>query len=137
MVENLKFAVSILFGFMGVKVEVVKAVYLESRRSRVSSRAQTFRFQRNKIFLPRSLVKIFIDGEVAFLCWDHQGSNFESCVRRAVSSYSSHHPQVHLYVNKCRVKPGHSFIFTVPLACLIACPSVRLFVRSVVCSSDR
>ena len=45
---------------------------------------------------------------------DHQGSNFESCVSRAVSSHSSRHPQdvvlaqLSLYVHK---KP-HSFYFS-------------------------
>ena len=37
---------------------VVKAACLESRRSRVSSLALTFRFQRNDFFLSCSLVKI-------------------------------------------------------------------------------
>ena len=51
-----------------------------------------------KMFLPHPRVKVSIvgslrDREVA--CWvsDRQGSNFESCVWRTVSSQSSHHPQ--------------------------------------------
>ena len=42
---------------------------------------------------------------------DRQGSNFESCVWRKVSSHSSHHPQevllaqFSLYVHKCGLKP--------------------------------
>ena len=47
---------------------------------------------------------------------DSQGSNFESCVWRAVSSHSFHHPQevllvqFSLYVYKCGLKP-HFFHF--------------------------
>ena len=47
---------------------------------------------------------------------DLQGSNFESCVWRAVSSHSSHHPQevllaqLSLYVHKNGLKPD-SFHF--------------------------
>ena len=47
---------------------------------------------------------------------DLQGSNFESCVWRAVSSHSSHHPQevllaqLSLYVYKNGLKPD-SFHF--------------------------
>ena len=49
-----------------------------------------------KMFLPHLLVKIvgsLCDREVACSASDRQGSNFESCVWRAVSSHSSHHPQ--------------------------------------------
>ena len=54
-----------------------------------------FKFQRNKMFLSRSLVKIQYYGEPLwpFSASDRQGSNFESCVWRAVSSHSSRHPQ--------------------------------------------
>ena len=74
-----------------------------------------------KMFLPHLRVKLSIvgglrDREVA--CWasDRQGSNFESCVCRTVSSYSSHHPQVvllaqfSLYGQKGGLKPD-SFHF--------------------------
>ena len=66
------------------------------------------------------------------------GANFETCVRRAVSSHSAHHLQVHLtqlslFVNKCSLQP-HSLILTVRFAFLIACPSVCLFVLSLVLS---
>ena len=49
-------------------------------------------------FLPHPLVKVSIvgslrDREVAYSASDLQGSNFESCVWRTVSSQSSHHPQ--------------------------------------------
>ena len=51
-----------------------------------------------KMFLPHPRVKVSIvgslrDREVACSASDRQGSNFESCVWRAVSSQSSHHPQ--------------------------------------------
>ena len=64
-----------------------------------------------KMFLPHSRVKVSIvgslrDREVACSASDRQGSNFESCVWRTVSSQSSHHPQeillahFSLYVHK-------------------------------------
>ena len=51
-----------------------------------------------KLFLPHPRVKVSIvgslrDREVACSASDCQGSNFESCVWRTVSSQSSHHPQ--------------------------------------------
>ena len=51
-----------------------------------------------KMFLPHPRVKVSIVGslrarEIAFSASDRQGSNFESCVWRTVSSQSSHHPQ--------------------------------------------
>ena len=74
-----------------------------------------------KMFLPHPRVKVSIvgslrDREVACSASDHQGSNFESCVWRTVSSQSSHHPQevllaqVSLYVHKGGLKPD-SFHF--------------------------
>ena len=73
-----------------------------------------------KMFLPHPRVKVIIvgslrDREVACSDSDHQGSNFESCVWRTVSSQSSHHPQevllaqFSLYVHKGGLKPD-SFI---------------------------
>ena len=64
-----------------------------------------------KLFLPHPRVKVSIvgslrDREVAYSASDRQGSNFESCVWRTVSSQSSHHPQevllaqFSLYVHK-------------------------------------
>ena len=79
-------------------------------------------FERNKkMFLPHPRVKVSIvgslrDREVACSASDRQGSNFESCVWRAVSSQSSHHtqevllPQFSLYVHKGGLKPD-SFNF--------------------------
>ena len=51
-----------------------------------------------KLFLAHPLVTLSIvgslrDREVACSASDRQGSNFESCVWRTVSSQSSHHPQ--------------------------------------------
>ena len=69
-----------------------------------------------KMFLPHPCVKVSIAGslrdrEVACSASDRQGSNFESCVWRTVSSQSSHHPQevllaqFSLYVHKGGLKP--------------------------------
>ena len=74
-----------------------------------------------KMFLPHPRVKVSIvgslrDKEVACSASDRQGSNFESCVWRTVSSQSSHHPQevllaqFSLYVHKGGLKPD-SFHF--------------------------
>ena len=73
------------------------------------------------MFLPHPRVKVSIvgslrDREVACSASDCQGSNFESCVWRTVSSQSSHHPQevllaqFSLYVHKGGLKPD-SFHF--------------------------
>ena len=76
-----------------------------------------------KMFLPHPRVKLSIvvslcDREVACSASDRQGSNFESCVWRIVSSHSSHHPQevllaqFSLYVHKGGLKPdSFHFIF--------------------------
>ena len=69
-----------------------------------------------KLFLPHPRVKVSIvgslrDREVACSASDRQGSNFDSCVWRTVSSQSSHHPQevllaqFSLYVHKGGLKP--------------------------------
>ena len=74
-----------------------------------------------KLFLPHPRVKVSIvgslrDREVACSASDRQGSNFESCVWRTVSSQSSHNPQevllaqFSLYVQKGGPKPD-SFHF--------------------------
>ena len=74
-----------------------------------------------KLFLPHPRVKVSIvgslrDREVACSATDRQGSNFESCVWRTVSSQSSRHPQevllaqFRLYVHKGGLKPD-SFHF--------------------------
>ena len=71
-----------------------------------------------KLFLPHPRVKLsrpivgsLCDREVACSASDRQGSNFESCVWRTVSSHSSHHPQevllaqFCLYMDKGGLKP--------------------------------
>ena len=78
-------------------------------------------FKETKMFLPHPRVKVSIvgslrDREVACSASDRQGSNFEFCVWRTVSSQSSHHPQevllaqFSLYVHKGGLKPD-SFHF--------------------------
>ena len=80
-----------------------------------------------KMFLPHSRVKVSIAGslcdrEVACSASDRQGSNFESCVWRTVSSQSYHHPQevllaqFSLYVHKGGLKPNSFHFFT---SCLV------------------
>ena len=81
-----------------------------------------------KMFLPHPRVRVSIvgslrDREVAYSASDRQGSNFESCVWRTVSSQSSHHPQevllaqFSLYVHKGGLKPdSFHFILLTPLA---------------------
>ena len=77
-----------------------------------------------KLFLPHPRVKVSIvgslrDREVACSASDRQGSNFESCVWRTVSSQSSHHPQevllaqFSLYVHKGGLKPDSFHLFVV------------------------
>ena len=77
-----------------------------------------------KLFLLHPRVKVSIvgslrDREVACSASDRQGSNFESCVWRTVSSQSSHHPQevllaqFSLYVHKGGLKPD-SFHYPPP-----------------------
>ena len=76
-----------------------------------------------KLFLPHPRVKVSIvgslrDREVACSALDRQGSNFESCVWRTVSSQSSHHPQevllaqFSLYVHKGGLKPDSFHLST-------------------------
>ena len=77
--------------------------------------------KKTKMFLSHPRLKVSIvgslrDREVACSASDRQGSNFESCVWRTVSSQSSHHPQevllaqFSLYVHKGGLKPD-SFHF--------------------------
>ena len=78
-----------------------------------------------KLFLPHPRVKVSIAGslrdrEVACSASDRQGSNFESCVWRTVSSQSSHHPQevllaqFSLYVHKGGLKPDSFHLLRSP-----------------------
>ena len=73
-----------------------------------------------------SIVGSLRDRELACSASDRQGSNFESCVWRTVSSQSSHHPQevllaqFSLYVHKGGLKPDSAhfiFIYNVLLWC--------------------
>ena len=95
-----------------------------------------------KMFLPHPRVKVSIvgslrDREVACSASDRQGSNFESCVWRTVSSQSSHHPQevllaqFSLYVHKGSLKPDSLLSFLLPLIlrniCQVCFAEVLLF----------
>ena len=103
---------------------VSKALFIcHSRSNTLYTRYQFAKKQ--KRFLPHPRVKVSIvgsirDREVACSASDRQGSNFESCVWRAVSSQSSHHPQevllaqFSLYVHKGGLKPV-SFHFATSL----------------------
>ena len=106
-------------------------VYTKGRGPRVVVSAAAFRgsvpglggLKEKKMFLSHPRVKVSIvgslrDREVACSASDRQGSNFESCVWRTVSSQSSHHPQevllaqFSLYVHKGGLKPdSFNFIF--------------------------
>ena len=99
----------------------VKAACLESRRLRGRTPLWLSSFKETKCVFPAhswwvNIVGNLRDREVACSASDRQGSNSESCVRRAVSSHPSHHPQDLLlavfirYVHKCGLKP-HSFHF--------------------------
>ena len=75
-----------------------------------------------RMFLPHPRVEVSIVGSlrdraVACSASDRQGSNFEFCVWRTVSSQSSHHPQevllaqFSLYVHKGGLKPDSFLSF--------------------------
>ena len=79
--------------------------------------------KKTKMFLPHPRVKLSIvgslrDRELACTASDRQGSNFESCVWRTVSSQSSHHPQevlqaqFSLYVHKGCLKLDSFHFYT-------------------------
>ena len=83
------------------------------------------------MFLPHTSVKLSIveslrDREVACSSSDRQGSNFESCVWRTVTSHSSHHSQeillaqFSLYVHKGGLKPDsfHVIFYYKRMICL-------------------
>ena len=83
---------------------------------------QVIKSQTGRLPPPHPRVKVSIvgslrDREVACSASDRQGSNFEYCVWRTVSSQSSHHPQevllaqFNLYVHKGGLKPD-SFHFS-------------------------
>ena len=102
-----------------------------------------------KLFLPHPRVKVSIvgslrDREVACSASDRQGSNFESCVWRTVSSQSSHHPQevllaqFSLYVHKGGLKPdsfhfhnSHCAMSSSVLICIARCYVRDNFVKHI------
>ena len=101
-----------------------------------------------KLFLPHPRVKVSIvgslrDREVACSASDRQGSNFESCVWRTVSSQSSHHPQevllvqFSLYVHKGGLKPDsfHFHFYSPPAPHLCVCYTIiknnRFFIHAL------
>ena len=94
-----------------------------------------------KMFLPHPRVKrveSLRDREVACSASDRQGSNFESCVWRTVSSHSSHHPQevllaqFSLYVHKGGLKPdSFNFIYFSSLLFIRARPHKILHVELI------
>ena len=82
------------------------------------------------MFLPHPRVKVSIvgslrDRDVACSASDRQGSNFESCVWRTVSSQSSHHPQevllaqFSLYVHKGGLKPDSFHLISMFYLCYV------------------
>ena len=105
------------------------------------------RFERNKNVSPPStcIVGSLRDREVSCSASDRQGSNFESCVWRTVSSHSSHHPQevilaqFSLYVHKGGIKPdSFHFIFdnrrdeSVTVLKMVALPIALAYVFALV-----
>ena len=80
-----------------------------------------------------SIVGSLRDREVACSASDRQGSNFESCVWRTVSSQSSHHPQevllaqFSLYVHKGGLKPDsfHFHYLCILAMFTISCKDVK------------
>ena len=98
-----------------------------------------------KMFLPHPRVKVSIvgslrDREVACSASDRQGSNFESCVWRTVSSQSSHQPQevllaqFSLYVHKGGLNPdSFHFIYW----CRIHCWQNFYFIAHINCPNSK
>ena len=102
----------------GPRVGVGTAAFYTRVRGSVSGLGG---LKETKMFLLHPRVKLSIvgslrDRKVACSASDRQGSNFESCVWRTVSSHSSQHPQKvlqaqsRLYVHKGGLKPD-SFHF--------------------------
>ena len=89
------------------------------------------------MFLPHPRVKVTIvgslrDREVTCSASDRQGSNFEFCVWRTVSSQSSHHPQevllaqFSLYVHKGGLKPDSFHFFRICLICNLRLSNLQI-----------
>ena len=120
----------------GPRVVVSTAAFLARVRGSVPGLGG---LKETKMFLPHPRVKVSIvgslrDREVACSASDRQGSNFESCVWRTMSSQSSHHPQkvllaqFSLYVHKGGLKPDSfhfSFLFDTVLHCYLK-PNIYL-----------
>ena len=115
-----------IYVYGGPRVVVSTAAFHARVRGSVSGLGG---LKETKLFLTHPRVKVSIvgslrDREVAGSASDRQGSNFESCVWRTVSSQSSHHPQevllaqFSLYVHKGGLKPD-SFIYmcNIPVCC--------------------
>ena len=116
--HNLDFGLPSVVMGGGPRVVVSTAAFHARVRGSVPGRGG---LKETKMFLLHPRVKLSIVGslrvrEVACSASDHQGSNFESCVWRTVSSHSSHHlqevllAQSSLYVHKGGLKPD-SFHF--------------------------
>ena len=111
--ESFDFAVFIDYTGGGPRVVVSTAAFHARVRGSVPGLGG---LKETKLFLPHPRVKVSIvgslrDREVACSASDRQGSSFESCVWRTVSSQSFHHPQevllaqFSLYVHKGGLKP--------------------------------
>ena len=103
----------------GPRVVVSTAAFHARVRGSVSSLGS---LKETKMFLPHPRAKLSIvgslrDREVACSPSDRQGSNFESCVWRTVSSHSFHHSQevlltqFNLCVHKDGLKPDSFYFF--------------------------
>ena len=121
----------------GPRVVVSTAAFHARVRGSVPGRGG---LKETKMFLPHPRVKVSIvgslrDREVACSASDRQGSNFESCVWKTVSSHSSHHPQevllaqFSLYVHKGGLKPD-SFHFSFTRVCTLTL-TLHIFFLSV------
>ena len=131
-----QFSVTLLFTLGGGPRVVVTTAAIHARvRGSVPGLGG---LKKTKMFLPHPRVKVSIvvslrDREVARSVSDLQGSNFESCVWRTVSSHSSQYPQevqeFSLYVHKCGLNPfillpilGEIVIHSVALLAVLVAP---------------
>ena len=112
-------AKSFIHAMVGGPGAVVKNACLESQRSRVRALLCHSGFKEKNVYSQLPIIDSVVGNlrgrEVAFSTSDRQGTNCESCVWRAVSSHSFHHPQelllaqFSLYVHKSGIT-SHSFI---------------------------
>ena len=99
---------------------VISTAAFHARVRGFVSRSRRFERNKNVSSLPLSIVGSLRDREVACSASDRQGSNFESCVWRALSSHSSHHPQevlmtqFSLYVHKSGLYKARFISFSSP-----------------------